>query len=90
MRFDFRAHADAGVTYRQRDVRAYCCTGVCPHKRFIENRVRSRERQRSALRHRVARIDGEVDDHLFQLTRISSYGPDIAGWNDNEVDLSIE
>ncbi len=45
------------------------------------------DRQRSAARHRVARIDGEVDDHLFELPLIDLGETQIAAVNELQLDI---
>ena len=41
----------------------------------------------AALGHRVARVDDEVHDHLFELVEIRLHEPKIAAVLDVEIDL---
>ena len=45
------------------------------------------DRQRSAALHRVARVDGEVDDHLLELSLIDLSQAEIAPVHDLELDV---
>ena len=38
------------------------------------------------LRHCVARVDGEVDDHLLELARVGAHRPEVAAVLDGQLD----
>ena len=52
----------------------------------VEVRVAGFDRKLAALRHRVARVDREVQDRAFELVRVAQRGPEPAGGDDFEAD----
>ena len=54
---------------------------------MIQHLAARRESQTAAVRHRVARIDGEVHQHLIKLTRIDAHAPDGGIQNKRELDV---
>ena len=57
------------------------------HVVLAERGVRRLDGQRAAVRHRIARIDGEVHDDLFQLSGVGSYAGEIRREPDDDVDV---
>ena len=49
--------------------------------------LRGADGELAAIRHRVARVDGEVHDHLFELDEVGLHRPEIAPVHDSNVDL---
>jgi hypothetical protein len=53
-------------------MRSEAGTRVRQHESLVQHDVLDREGERSSSRHRVARIDREVRDHLLELSRIGA------------------
>ena len=79
--------AEAGAAFLRREERLEELLALAPRScrcrcRVSAQRRRARrssvttfsglDRQRAAVRHRVARVDGEVDDHLLDLRRVGA------------------
>ena len=56
----------------------------------VEIDIRDLDRQRPAPRHRVARIDAEIEDRAFELRRINQGLPQPLGLDDADVDMLAE
>jgi len=52
-----------------------------------ERNIRSLDRDRPAIRHRVARIDAEIEQRIFKLMRIAMYQPELVGQFCFDADL---
>ena len=52
--------------------------------------IRRAYRQGTTIRHRIARIDGEIDDDLLELVDIDLHHADVAAMHDLELDLLAE
>ncbi len=63
-------HPVAGVARLEQDVRPARGGRMGCYERRVELDVARLDRQASALRHRVARVDREVHDHLLELAGI--------------------
>ena len=75
MRQDVVVHADAGVAHAEGDQRsagAAGASGIAP-RGPAPRHVGRGEGERAAGRHRVARVDAEVGDHLLQLPRVGDH-----------------
>src|SRR5713101_6512374 len=73
-----RVHPGAGVSYRQPHVRPDCCSRVLARVGTIHLDVGSLDSEPAPLRHRIARICGQVHENLLELGGI---GLDAAeGW----------
>ena len=75
-----RVHADAGVGHREHDVRArarrprWLAAYV-----VVELDVARLDGELAAARHRVARVDDEVHDHLLELAGIGQHARQRSG-----------
>src|ERR1700683_1639431 len=85
VRYGLLIHSGAGVAHRQRDIRAWL---------YSERGVRAQinvarlDRQRfSSPRHRVASIDREIHDYLFDLTGVSLDGAEIRGQQRSQLNV---
>ena len=58
--------------------------------RFLGADIGGAHRQRAAIRHGIARIDGEIDDHLLELVDVDLDQAEIAAMHDLELDLLAE
>src|SRR5579871_381558 len=76
-RYSCSSHAAAGVGDRQHNVFARGNFTMLPGVNFIENDIRSANRQRAALRHGVMRVDRQVHHNLFDLSRIDKGCPQL-------------
>ena len=63
-------HADAGVADAEQDVRARRDVAVRWRVALVELDVGGLDREPAAARHRVARVGGEVEDHLLDLRAV--------------------
>ena len=63
-------HADAGVAHFQADVAARLGVGVHVGVLLVEVGLVDLDHQAPAVRHRVASVDGQVDQHLLDLAGI--------------------
>src|SRR5208282_3006491 len=72
-RADVGAHADPGVTDLECDIAAWPDAPTLACLVVIEVGDARPDRQRAALRHGVPGVDGQVKQHLLQLTPV---GPD--------------
>ena len=80
-------HADARVGDRQRYVLAGHDFDLAGGVALVERGVGCLDGQLSAVGHRVARIDGEIEDGVLQLVRVDARAPEPAGQNDLDGDL---
>ena len=60
--------------------------GAAPQRRRLRH-IGGADRQRSAARHRVARVDGKVDDDLFELPLIDLGETEIAAVDELQLDI---
>src|SRR5882672_1558060 len=72
-------HSDAGVRNREPQPGSRAHSGRKRGIRAVDVEVRGPDVQPPALRHRVPRIHGEVDEDLLDLSRIGHQGPEIRG-----------
>ncbi len=79
-------HADAGIGHRDADVGPRSQAAPIRHP-GIDEGLALRDRQRAAVRHRVGRIDGEVDEDLLHLTRIRHHGGEARGQRHADLDV---
>ncbi len=63
-------HSAAVVAHGEHDVRPRAPGGVRRDVRLVELHVARLDPERPALRHRVARVHGEVHEHLLDLTGV--------------------
>ena len=78
-RGDLLPHADALVGHRDQHVLTWAHLGVVRAIGFVEQDVAGLDGQAAALRHRIARIDGEIENRGFQLHRVGLDRPNAAG-----------
>ena len=69
---DRAVHADAGVADGEHHVRAGTRAWMLGGVSLVEFHVRGLDRQHAAARHRVAGVEREIEDHLFNLARIGA------------------
>ncbi len=67
--------AFAGVADHDRGVVTRRQSRVRRRRAAREREIVGADRQMTALRHRVARVDDEVHDHLLKLREIGAHGP---------------
>jgi hypothetical protein len=77
-RDDFRRHAAAGVRDRQHHVLARRHFRLVQDVVIVQHGVVEFEREPAVALHRVARIDGQVQDHVLELVRVGHGGPQAA------------
>ena len=65
-----RVHPHPGVAHRQHHMRTRRRAPVLPDVRLVEFDVGGLDGEIAALRHRVARVDRQVHDDLFELARV--------------------
>jgi hypothetical protein len=65
--------ADARIGDRDHMTRAWCGFRVRVDVLLRERRRAERDRQPAALRHRVSRIDREIDERLLDASRIDTH-----------------
>ena len=70
VRPDLRRHAAPGVGHRQHHLPPGTDVSAVPQTRIVPFDVMGFDDQLAAVRHGVARIDRQVEDHLLDLTRI--------------------
>jgi hypothetical protein len=63
---DLVRHTDAGVADDERDPARRRSLGCVDH-------IVRRDRQHAAVEHRVSRVDGEVEQHLLELSAIGAH-----------------
>ena len=68
---DFRRHAGAGVGDRNGDVVAGVQAFVMARFGFAQRRMAGRQDQSTAMRHGIARIDGQVENGAFELRLVT-------------------
>ena len=85
-----RRHSAAGVRHGQHDILAGHHFGLRGGVFFIEMNIRGFDRQLAAIRHRVARIDGEIEDRELELIGIGMRPPNAAAQNGFDRDLLAE
>lgn len=73
----FRRHADAGIGHRQHDIVAGRYLGVRRLRRHAG--VRGLDQDLSAMRHRVPRVDREIEQGVSHLRRIRPHRPQVRG-----------
>ena len=78
-RLHVRRHADAGVAHAQLDERARRRSRArCACRRRRSSRFAVSIASLPPSRHRVARVEREVDHHLFELRRVGAHRPQVA------------
>ncbi len=80
-------HAAAGVGQGQQDVTARPDLGAQPCVRLIESDVGRLNGQPAAARHGVARVDGQVHQHLFDLAGIGADAPQVRSQDGGNRDV---
>ena len=73
----FAAHTHAGVAHREHDVAAGHHLRAVELAEALDLRVLGANLQDTAGGHRVARVDGQVHEHLLDLARVSAGGPQL-------------
>ena len=74
---DFRGHAGTSVRHAHRNILTYRQI-LLARRAFIQPLVRSLNRQFTAVGHRIASIDTEVQNGIFELVRINQDRPHAA------------
>ena len=54
---------------------------------LVDVHVRRLDRQLASVRHRVARVDDEVHEHLLDLTRVGLHAPERAAEDGDDLDV---
>ena len=72
-------HADAGIADGEQHVLPGSDLGVRGGIAIVEISIRRLDRQPAAVRHRVARVDREVEQHVLELVGIDARLPQAAG-----------
>ena len=75
VRLDLGGHAVAGIADREHDVGARLDLGMGPGVGLVQGHVAGRERQPAPVRHRVAGVDGQVEQDLLDLPRVGLDAP---------------
>jgi hypothetical protein len=90
MRLDRVIHADACVGDGEQDVIAGPESGDAPLPHLVGRELRRLDRQRAAVRHRVARVEREVDQHLIDLRRIGLHPAGVVGQAGLNLDALVD
>ena len=89
VRLHVRVHADARVRHLEHHVRARLDPD--PRRLVLADRAIGRlDGQPAAVRHGVARVDGEVQEHLLDLTGIGRHGSEVRRGHRDELDRLAE
>ena len=80
-------HAGTGIGDRHHDVRSRGGAGVLGHVVVVEHGVRGLDRQLAAVRHRVAGVHREVENHLLDLAWVGADPADRGGELHRELDV---
>src|ERR1700722_13653644 len=76
-RLDIRAHADSGVGHGEFHVPPWPGTRMLAREIGTDVGWPGTDCQRAAIRHRIASVEGQVEQYLFKLTTISEHGRQI-------------
>ena len=87
MRLGVGVHADAAVGDAEQDVRARHHGWMLAGVRFVEDDVARLDGEAAAVGHGVARVDGEVQDHLLELARVGAHGGEIGSERGGELNV---
>ena len=87
MGLGLRVHPAACVAHYQHHVGAGLDADVQAGIALVQVYVRRLDGEPAALGHGVARVDGEVDEHLFDLPGVSFRRPEIDAEGSDEVDV---
>ena len=89
VRLHVRVHADARIRHLEHHVRARLEPG--PRRLVLADHAIGRlDGQAPAIRHGVARIDGEVQEHLLDLAGIGRHGSQVRRGHGDELDRLAE
>src|SRR5439155_8285668 len=84
-------HSRTGVADGEHHVRAGGRARMVGDKRLIELHVRGFDRQGAPVRHRIARVQREIENHLLDLSWISAHAIEWFGRARSQVDvLAVE
>src|SRR5712692_842019 len=77
MRLGVGIHADSRVGHGQHDIPAWLHGPLAAGVALVEIRVLGLDRERSALRHGVARIESQIQNDLLKLARVCVDPPEL-------------
>jgi len=80
-------HSNPGIAHGEKHVRPRDDLGMLVRIVDIERRIRGRDGELAARRHRIARVDDEVHEHLFDLSGIGAHAPEAGCRQRLELDV---
>ena len=79
-------HANSGIADEQSDILARLKVGIRGSIGIIEKAIRRLDGELSAIGHRIARVEGQVDDRILELIGVDEAGPQAPGLHRFDLD----